>query len=521
MRFRSSLRFRLTAWYGVIFFAAGTILVAAAFVFVRQNVGPVRAVVYDRGAQRAQLLPQRSVDREAWRRTLDELAIVLGGLTAVSIATGWLVAGRVLRPLDQITEAVKQLSEANLAERIALRGPDDELKRLADSLDAMLARVDAVVSSHRRFIADASHELRTPLAVMRAAVEVSLMDRAASDEEREQAAATVLESVNRSDHLVQSLLALARSEAAADARVEVDLPDLVEQVLHELMPTIEQEALVVHKTLEPAVVRGDPALLRALVRNLLRNAVDYNRARGEISIAVASSGGRAELRVGNSGEVVLPEEVEELFEPFRRGRLAPGTAGAGLGLAIVRSVAERHGGTATAQALELGGLDVAVTLPLIAGDDEGESAGARRPRRRLSVGEASRSVLRLAVLTCALVVVAYGGIAGSTAGVRAALAHQSEAEANRGARAFPFAWRHMSEANLRAFAGAPTWAGQNSRCGLRMQLACAAGVRCLQYGDVDSTTSTEYCFRGGLVWKMRWQRDAWRRLVDARPLHTS
>ena len=305
MSSRPSLRLRLTAWYAAIFLVGGTILVGAAFALARHNVGPVRAVVYTRRDPPAQLLPQRRVDREAWRRTLDQLALVLGALTALSVGAGWLVAGRALRPLAQITETAHRLSESNLGERIALRGPDDELKRLADSLDGMLARLDGVVSSHRRFIADASHELRTPLAVMRAAVEVSLSDPAASEDERREATATLLESVQRSGHLVQSLLALARSEAAAEVRVEVDLAELAAAALEEVSGGIEERGLRLRTALQPAVVRGDPALLRTLALNLLRNAFEHNRARGEISLAVDRVEEHARLRVSNTGAVVL------------------------------------------------------------------------------------------------------------------------------------------------------------------------------------------------------------------------
>ena len=520
MRFRSSLRVRLTVWYAATFLVAGAILVGAGFFLARHNVGPVRAVVYNRTDPPAQLVPQRRVDHEAWRRTLDQLAVVLGLLAAASVAAGWLLAGRILRPLDQITETAKRLSEANLGERIVLHGPDDELKRLADSLDGMLARLDAVVSSHRRFIADASHELRTPLAVMRAAVEVSLMDEAASEEERQAAAAVVLESVNRSDHLVQSLLALSRSEAAAEARVEVDLAVVATQALEELARTIEERALGVHTALESAVVRGDPALLRTLALNLLRNAVDYNRARGEISIAVDSSRGHAQLKVSNTGGVVLEEEVDELFAPFRRGRSASGTTGAGLGLAIVRSIVERHNGIVTARALEPGGLEVTVSLPLVteAVGDRDTATGARRR----SLAKAGRNLLGLLVLTCAFVVVAYAGIAGAAAAARVALAHASNEQMRRGETAFPFVWAGMSERTLRRFAGAPTWSGRSALCaakigGRNALVLCASGDRCLEYGDVDSKRSVEFCFRGGLIWKRRWRRDAWRALVDARP----
>jgi signal transduction histidine kinase len=520
MTFRSSLRLRLAAWYAGIFLLGGAALVGAAYGLARHNVGPVRAVVHGRTDRPAQLLPQRRVDRNAWRQTLDQLALVLGALTALSLGAGWLVAGRALRPLQQITETAQRLSETNLGERIALRGPDDELKRLADSLDEMLARLDDVVSSHRRFIADASHELRTPLAVMRAAVEVSLTDPDASEDERREAGATIVDSVRRSDHLVQSLLALARSEAAAETRFEVDLAELVEGALTELRPEVDAQRLAVETSVEPAVVRGDGALLRTLVLNLLRNAVDHNRARGELSVEVRPAGERARLLVGNTGAVVLPDEVEDLFEPFRRGRGADSTTGAGLGLAIARSVVERHHGSLNARARELGGLEVELELPLAAAS-AGPPPPGRRPRRR-SLADASRVLLLLVVITAAFVVVAYAAVSSAAFAVRAGFAHTSDAQAERGRRAFPLVPAGISERTLRRVAGAPTWAGRSAHCSVRLggrlaRVPCRSGDRCLVYGDVDSDAATEFCFRGGLVWKLRWREDAWRALVNAKP----
>jgi signal transduction histidine kinase len=510
----------MAAWYAGIFLLGGVLLVAAAYGLARHNVGPVRAVVYGRTDPPAQLLPQRRVDRYAWRQTLDQLALVLGALTALSLGAGWLIAGRALRPLQQITETAQRLSETNLGERIALRGPDDEVKRLADSLDAMLARLDDVVSSHRRFIADASHELRTPLAVMRAAVEVSLTDPEASEDERRDAGATIVESVRRSDHLVQSLLALARSEAAAEARVEVDLAEVVEAALDELRAAIGARRLAVETSLEPAVVRGDPALLRTLVLNLLHNAVEHNRARGELTVEVGRAGKRARLFIANTGAVVLQDEVEDLFEPFRRGRGADSTTGAGLGLAIARSVAERHHGSLTARARELGGLEAELELPLAAAA-AGPPPPGRRPRRR-SLAGASRMLLRLVILTASLVVVAYAAISSAAFAVRAGFAHESDAQAERGRRAFPLVPAGISERTLRQVAGAPTWTGRSMQCSVRLggrvaRVPCRGGDRCLVYGGVDSDTATEFCFRGGLVWKLRWREDAWLALVNAKP----
>jgi signal transduction histidine kinase len=511
---RKSLRLRLTLYYAGLFLLCSTVLVGATYVLVRHNVGPVRALVSDH-AGNAFLLPQRRLDHDAWRRTLAQLALAFGALSALSIAAGWFLAGRALRPMRDILRVARRVTEENLRERIALQAPPDELKQLADAIDAMLERVDVAVAAQRRFIADASHELRTPLAVMRAGIDVSLSDPDASEEERQLATAALAESVDRSEALIQSMLALARAEQASEQRVEVDLAEIAAQSLAEVTEQIEERGLELATHLEPAIVRGDPALLRTLVANLLRNAVLYNRPRGSIAVDVEPRGSDAVLIVSNSGDVVLEDEVEGLFEPFRRSRASRST-GAGLGLAIVKSVVESHNGRVSGRAFPSGGLEVEVLLPPAAEPpsyaDVSELPAARR-RDRLFLG------LGVFVLFGVAAAVAFTAFGGAVALARIPVVDRSDAEAARGVQAFPLVWAGMSEANVRRVAGTPTWAAPNRVCQVRLPKGvaltqCWPGERCLEYGDVDSSRSVEFCFRGGLVDKREWVDRRWRELVD-------
>nr|WP_237529031.1 ATP-binding protein [Streptomyces sp. SID5770] len=264
-----------------------------------------------------------------------------------AVVVGWWTAGRVLRPVHEMTARARRLSERDLGGRLAVRGPDDELKELGDTIDALLGRLETAFDSQRRFIANASHELRTPLATQRAALQVGL------DEDCE-VRQVLLDTNRHSERLLDGLLLLARGERGLAEREDVPFAEVVRE-------EYEDAAVAAH-----GVVRGSRVLLRQLVRNLVANAVAHNVPGGFVDVRV--DGGV--LTVVNTGPVVPPDDVEGLFEPFRRGEGRDRTGpGAGLGLSIVRSVATAHGGTATAAARgadEGGGLVVTVTLPATA-----------------------------------------------------------------------------------------------------------------------------------------------------------
>ncbi|AWL87457.1 two-component sensor histidine kinase [Streptomyces griseus] len=288
-------------------------------------------------------------------------------MTAGAVGVGWWIAGRVLRPVHAMTAKARRLSEKTLHERIASSGPDDELKELGETLDALLGRLEKAFDSQRRFIANASHELRTPLATQRAAIQIGLDDPSPEDLVRTRQ--TLLDTNRRSERLIEGLLVLARSERglATDEREVVRLDHVVREETARY-PAARSEGAggggpEVNVSVAACSVRGNRLLLAQLVANLLANAVTYNVPGGSVQVALSKEGA---LLVRNTGPVVSEADVPGFFEPFRRGegrdRMGPGS---GLGLSIVRSIAVAHGGTVTAvPGPEGGGLAVTVRLPV-------------------------------------------------------------------------------------------------------------------------------------------------------------
>ncbi len=288
----------------------------------------------------------------------------LGLMGLLSGVVGWLVAGRALRPVHAITGAARRASEENLGERLALAGPDDELKELADTYDAMLARLDAAFASQRRFVANASHELRTPLTVMRTAIDVTLAKPDRTPAQLEDMAAEVAAAVDRAEALIEALLTLARSDRGQVSREQADLAVLAEDAVDAAGPAIRAGSLRLETALTAAPTHGDLVLLDRMVANLVDNAVRHNQPGGWIQVATGLRGDAVYLAVTNGGPAIEPDLAALLFEPFRRlCDPAAGPAGAGLGLSIVRSVAVAHHGDVIARARPAGGLDVSVLLP--------------------------------------------------------------------------------------------------------------------------------------------------------------
>jgi signal transduction histidine kinase len=304
---------------------------------------------------------QRNSDRREF------LAYSLAGLgvtTLLAGALGWAVAGRVLRPLRAITEAARAASQENLDRRLALAGPPDELKELADTFDGMLARLDAAFASQRRFVANASHELRTPLTEMRTLIDVTMAKPAPSVRQLESVVAGVCAAVDKSEELIEALLTLARSDRGVGATEVVDLPTAVEDAADLLGPAATAAHVRIETVLGDARAAGDRVLLERLVTNLLDNAIRYNVPGGWVQATTGRQGDGVHLTVANSGQPVPADQLPGLFEPFRR--LGPRTgagAGSGLGLSIVQSVITAHGGQLSAHALPDGGLKIEITLP--------------------------------------------------------------------------------------------------------------------------------------------------------------
>lgn len=295
--------------------------------------------------------------------------LVVGGAAA---GFGWLAAGRVLAPLHRVTDTARRIASApaadrGLHERIALRGPDDEVKDLADTFDTMVERLDRSFDGQRRFVANASHELRTPLTLGRALVEVAMHRRTASEDVK-QLGENLLEINARHERLITGLLLLASSENEITERAPVDLSDVVDHVAGQTAAEAAGAGITVEQETAPAPTTGDALLLERLVHNLVENGIRHNTPDGGGWVRVACRArddGRVEVEVGNTGPAVPRYELPALFEPFRRlgtDRLVT-AKGAGLGLSIVRSIARAHGGDVTARPREGGGLTVTVTLP--------------------------------------------------------------------------------------------------------------------------------------------------------------
>jgi signal transduction histidine kinase len=388
---RLTVRARLTALYGGVFLLAGTALLAITYVLLAQALNtnrfsqeavlavpasavapadPTVAEQYPQGisvALQAESLERMKLAEELRvqfrRQTLTSLlqrgAVALAGVALAGIWLGWLMAGRTLRPLQQITATARRVADRNLHERIGLTGPRDELRQLADTFDDMLARLDASFGSQRRFVANASHELRTPLTINRTLIEVAL-SRADPPAELRQLGETLLTVNTRHERLIEGLLVLAGSEQELTIREPVDLAAVGERLVSAARPEAAAAGVSLHASVRPMPVHGDPVLLERLVQNLLRNAVAYNVAGGEVWVECADQ----RLTVSNTGPVVSAYEVPGLFEPFRRLTDRVGSAeGSGLGLSIVRSIVVAHGGTVTAEPRPDGGLTVTVALP--------------------------------------------------------------------------------------------------------------------------------------------------------------
>ncbi|WP_410785897.1 sensor histidine kinase [Kribbella sp. C-35] len=399
---RLTLRGRLTLLYGGLFMVAGVVLLGVTYALFTANLGQkyqviVKGTYLSPSAGPNRPLPTNDVyvmnkdgalltgsdaervmneQREQVRQaaiksllTQGSVALVLvGGLAA---GFGWLVAGRVLAPLHRVTDTARRiaLTPSALHERIALKGPDDEVKNLADAFDTMVERLDHSFDGQRRFVANASHELRTPLTLGRALVEVAMHRRTASADVKE-LGESLLTINTRHEQLIEGLLILADSEKQLTAVYPVNLADVVTHVTAQL--TTEAAAVGVELIRGPgeAPTRGDALLLERLVHNLVENGIRHNLPSGEgerwVRVISRTADDCVEIVVTNTGPEIPPYEVESLFKPFYRlgAERLVSTKGAGLGLSIVRSVTEAHAGTVTAVPREGGGLQVTVTLPL-------------------------------------------------------------------------------------------------------------------------------------------------------------
>jgi signal transduction histidine kinase len=395
-----TIRLRLTLLYGIVFLITGAILLTLGYLLVRHNLntrGDYRQALANLGVRPPAGYPffgrpfsfrpgspeasvaaavRAQLRSDTLHRLLIEYIAALAAMTAVSVVAGWLLAGRALRPLRRIIGTAQRVSGENLGERIALAGPADELKELADTFDGMLARLDTAFASQRHFVANASHELRTPLAIMRTEVDVALSDPDAGEPELREMAETVRETIDRCERLLESLLVLARSEASAGREEPVDLAALAGDCMTDLSGHAHELHLELRDDLEPAWTAGDPALLERTIANLIDNAVRYNEPGGFVEVRTRTDGARVRIGVANTGAPIGAEDSQRLTEPFERmGRTG---GGFGLGLSIVASVVQAHHGSLVVTPRQPGGLEVRVELP-----------GARAPERLRASKESS------------------------------------------------------------------------------------------------------------------------------------
>ncbi|MGE3961883.1 MAG: sensor histidine kinase [Dehalococcoidia bacterium] len=403
-----TIRFRLTLWYAALFLAAGIALLALVYVLVDRAFPEADPTFIERVASRpgvsdsrdalenlGVLPPRRGVGQprpdpienrveaildfveqgriEAREEALDTLlvqsSLALAAMAVLSVAAGWWIAGRMLRPVADITGTVRRISGERLSDhRVALEGPRDELKELADQFDAMLDRLDAAFRAQREFVANASHELRTPLAVMRAELDVTFDNPDATPEEMRESADVLRRAIGRSEALIAALLTLERADAPRQRSERVDLSERARSVLDQHAERARVAGIEVRSMFDPAETLGDPVLLERLIENLVSNAIAYNQAPdgrpGWIEVAVRRDGDECAIRVANAASDVDALTVDTLFERFRRldNSRSRETGGHGLGLAIVRAVARHHGGEASAQPVA-GGLAFEVRLP--------------------------------------------------------------------------------------------------------------------------------------------------------------
>jgi signal transduction histidine kinase len=380
-----SARSRLTLLYTALFTLGGTTLVLITYLLVANTLHPTAtpripasvqraleqclqaartgragvmqkcAAVYANGVQ-AGAAAQRST---TLAHLLTYSLLSLAGATLLAAAAGWIAAGRIFRPVHRLTAAARAASEQNLTQRIALQGPRDELRELADTFDTMLERLDRAFTSQRQFIANASHELRTPLTVMRTAMDVVLAKPEPTRGELVSMAAEIRQAVAHCERLIEALLVLARNDQARTLTDPLDLAAVAEDALEGR----SANGITMTATLGEAPVTGDGVLLERLVANLLDNAERYNIAGGTVTISTSAHNATSVLRVVNTGTVVPADLVERLFLPFTRLDDRTRHDGFGLGLALVSSIAAVHGGTVTATAVPTGGLDIIVRLP--------------------------------------------------------------------------------------------------------------------------------------------------------------
>jgi signal transduction histidine kinase len=364
---RPTLRARMTLLYGAVICASGAALLAVTPILapgllqyrVHKGAGP--GLPGPGTAAAGHSTPSPFIGSSMFWNDMVALAI----MAAISLAAGWLIAGRFVRPLRAIITTARDISASNLHRRLAVRARGDEFTELGETLDDLFGRLEAAFQAQRHFIANASHELRTPLAAGRALLQVAITDPEPTVEMLRATCEELVELGDQQERLIAALLALASSQRGTGQQECLDLADITRDVLLSRQEEAERQGIHVRAALAAAPVTGDPSLAESLVANLLDNAIRHNLPGGQAEISTALTTAGAVVSVSNTGTLVPPDAVDDLFHPFRQlgtERTRRGE-GHGLGLAIVRAIADAHSAALTARARPAGGLDIEVIFP--------------------------------------------------------------------------------------------------------------------------------------------------------------
>jgi signal transduction histidine kinase len=370
-----TVRLRLTLLYGGLFLASGAGLLAIVYLLVatqfpgRYGTGS-RVPADAQGTATTQTAPNGTLAEHAQQQAaqlhqlLIQSGVALAVMAVAAVGLGWLMAGRILRPLRAMTATTRHISEDNLHQRLAVPGPRDELKDLADTIDGLLTRLEAAFEAQRRFVANASHELRTPLTLERAIIEVALADPDATANSLRTTCQEVLAAGQQQERLIEALLTLARSQRGLDHREPVDVAAITAAVLRGRRAEAAGRGLRIVASLGSAVASGDPRLIERLMTNLIDNAIRHNVPHGTVRVSSDSRAGRTTVSVANTGPVVPPDQIERLLQPFQRhttDRISEHD-GLGLGLSIVAAIAKAHSAVLTVAPEHHGGLCIEVSF---------------------------------------------------------------------------------------------------------------------------------------------------------------
>jgi signal transduction histidine kinase len=376
-----SIRVRYTVLYSAVLFGFAALLVGSLYLGLSIKLKATAPEVYQGTADiltpygtysgQIDAFTQQEFQRRINSNTLDQLRdfsfIALGVLFVASLGVGWMISGQVLAPIARITDVARDIQATDLGRRIRLQGPDDELKQLADTFDAMLYRLDAAFRAQERFVADASHELRNPLAVIRTNIDVALADDRATVEDLRQTAGVVRRASDRMAGIVDDLLLMARRQAPLTQRDPVDLATVLAEEADEFTAPAKKRGVVLERLTPPGVVvTGDRDALKRAVANLLENAIRYTPAKGKVRMACGRERTWAWIAVIDNGPGIAPEHQERVFDRFWRVDKARSRAegGTGLGLAIVRQIARTHGGEVQLRSTQGEGATFVIWLPL-------------------------------------------------------------------------------------------------------------------------------------------------------------